>query len=209
MRDQTYYQELLPDNVYHLFSRAVGNEKLFIIEPNYHFFLKKFYQHTDGICDLLTYSLLPNHFHLMVEIRCAVEIETLFCKVKNRVFDEQRDSLPDFIMERFSNLLNSYAKAFNKIYHRKGGLFIDYLKRSVISQDADFAALVWYIHKNAVHHGLTNRIGEWKFDGYNEILGTEVTRLQREKVINFFGGPDQLINFHDQPIFLKSQVLDY
>jgi hypothetical protein len=37
------------------------------------------------------------------------------------------------LMERFANLCNSYTKSYNKVYERKGALFIDYLKRQKLT----------------------------------------------------------------------------
>src|SRR6478609_6127388 len=142
MNSENYHQPLIPQNTYHLFSRAVGSEQLFRTEENYAFFLNKLKQHTDCVCEYYTYSLLPNHFHLLGRIRSALEIQTAFSQAKKKVFDENLHSLSDFIMERFSNSLNSYTKAFNKVYQRKGSLFIDYLKRSVVKDEDDLAALI-------------------------------------------------------------------
>lgn len=36
-----YHIPLLPDTIYHIFNRAVGNEKLFREEDNYRYFLTK------------------------------------------------------------------------------------------------------------------------------------------------------------------------
>jgi hypothetical protein len=69
-------------------------------------------------------------------------------------------------LERFSNLLNSYTKAINKVNKRKGALFIDYLKRSKINKDSDFTSYIWYVHKNEIHHQLAKVIGEWQYDSY-------------------------------------------
>ncbi len=111
--------------------------------------------------------------------------------------------LSDFIMERFSNFLNGYAKAFNKMYNRKGALFIDYLKRRKADSDADFTALVWYIHKNAVHHQITKTVGQWRFDSYSTHLSDAPTMLQRKDILKWFGNSKEYIRFHRQPIYPK------
>ena len=209
MKSENYHQPLIPDNTYHLFSRAVGSEQLFKTEENYRFFLNKLTQHTDCVCELYTYSLLPNHFHLLGRIRSVEEIETAFCQNKKKVFDENLHSLSDFIMERFSNFLKSYSKAFNKVNNRKGSLFIDYLKRSLVKDDGDLAALIWYIHKNAIHHGYTTSIGEWKFDGYKDLLSSAPTSILRNEVFEFYGNKTRFLQVHKQPVFLKNRILDY
>jgi REP element-mobilizing transposase RayT len=209
MKPENYHQPLIPDNTYHLFSRAVGSEQLFKTDENYFFFLNKLKQHTDPVCQLYTYSLLPNHFHLLGRIRSASEIESAFHQAKKKVFDENLHSLSDFIMERFSNLLNSYTKSFNKIHHRKGSLFIDYLKRSLIKDDGDLASLIWYIHKNAIHHGYTNSIGEWRFDGYKDLLSNAPTAMLKSEAIEFYGSMEHFVQVHQQPVFVKNVVLDF
>ena len=117
-----YHQQLMPNHTYHLFSRAVGNEKLFLVSENYLFFLQKLKHHTSSSCKIYCYSLLPNHFHLMVKIGDEATIIKHFEDVKKVGFQHLQHDICDFIMERFSNLLNSYTKAFNKMHKRKGAL---------------------------------------------------------------------------------------
>ena len=77
-----YHQDLLPDHTYHLFSRAVGSEKLFLNDDNYLFFLQKLKQHTSGVCRIYCYTLLPNHFHLLVLINEEETITPHFQEIK-------------------------------------------------------------------------------------------------------------------------------
>ena len=79
-----YHQKLIPDNSYHLFSRAIGNEKLFLSSDNYLYFLDKLKQHTDSVCKIYSYSLLPNHFHLLAKIEDENSIIQQFEKVKKK-----------------------------------------------------------------------------------------------------------------------------
>jgi putative transposase len=198
-----YHQPLIPSQSYHLFSRAVGNEKLFLSHENYLFFLQKLKQHTTGVCKLYCYSLLPNHFHLFVKINNEEEIIKHFEEVKKIKYQLLQHNLSDFIMERFSNFLNSYTKAFNKVNNRKGALFMDYLKRSMVNDASDFTAYIWYIHKNAVHHQITKNIGDWQYDSYQSILSNAPTSLLRNKVIEWFGNKEELIKFHQQQVIPK------
>jgi len=199
-----YHEPLFPGEVYHLFNRAVGNEKLFISEENYHFFIQKYFQHTEKICDTFCYCLLPNHFHLLVRIKPAEELKLYFEEIKKGKIDiSQMNKISDFVMERFSNWLNSYTKAFNKVNSRKGSLFIDYTKRQQINNDASFGKLIHYIHANPVHHGYCKQIDEWHFSSYHQILAKRNSRLLYNEVLHFFSGEDQFKLFHEQPIERK------
>jgi len=199
-----YHVPLSPSNTYHIFSRAVGNEKLFRSDENYRFFLARLVIYVLPVADIFTYSLLPNHFHLLLRIKEEHIIKDQFKQRKKIPFRENVHSLPDFIMEQFSNWLNSYTKAYNKRFRRKGALFMDYLKRSRVEKESDFASFVFYIHKNAVQHSLCKQIGDWNYDGYRALLSEKPTRLLRDEMIGWFGSRKLFIDFHRQPINLKT-----
>jgi REP element-mobilizing transposase RayT len=198
-----YHQPLIPGEIYHLFSRAICNEKLFKCEENYLFFLRKCNEHTQPVADFYTYSLMPNHFHMLIRIKPREHLAEAYENLKGKPFIPLKTDISDFIMERFSNWLNSYTKSFNKVYNRKGGLFMDYLRRSKAIANKDFMTFAFYIHKNAVHHGLTQKIGEWPFDGYNSILSNEPTTLLREEMLALFGGREAFVKFHQQHVERK------
>jgi len=203
-----YNIPLSPDCSYHIFSRANGNEKLFLNEENYKFFLGRFKIHVGPVANTFAYNLLPNHFHFLIRIKTLEEIKSHFLKVKrNKHFDEELVS--DFIMERFGNLLNSYTKSFNKRNNRKGGLFMDNMRRVEIIDDSHFASEIFYVHKNAVHHQYAKTIEEWCWSSYNSLLRESPTELLRNEIMDFFGGKDAFIKFHQQVIFPKDNHIEY
>ena len=200
------HQPLIPNGIYHVFSRAVGSEKLFITESNYLYFLQKLKQHIEGVAKVYCYSLLPNHFHILIKVNDEETISKKYEEVKKKPYSQLQTNLSEFIMERFGNLLNAYTKAFNKMNDRKGNLFMDTMKRNKAENDDMITAFIFYIHKNAVHHGLTSEIGEWKFDSFNSFLSNHKTELLRDEVISWFGKKKDFIHFHKQSIVLKFQI---
>ena len=111
-------------------------------------------------------------------------------------------------MERFGNLLNSYTKSFNKRNKRKGGLFIDTMRRVEVLDDSQFGTTIFYVHKNAVHHQYATTIDEWFWSSYNSLLSNSPTMLLRDEVIEFFGGKDGFEKFHQQTIYLKDNSIE-
>ena len=198
-----YYIPLLADTTYHIVSRAMGNEKLFLHDENYRFFLARYQKYISPVADTLAFSILPNHFHFMVQIKPYTLLEEL-CKVKKPILITKENWQPDFIMQQFSNMLNSYTKSFNKMYNRKGALFMDYLRRVEIKSDGQFTSTVFYIHKNAVHHGLCKKIPDWKYCSYNAMLSNNPTYLLRQTVLDSFGGREKFIAYHNQHVVLKN-----
>lgn len=201
-----YYGPLLSDNMYHIMSHAVGNEKLFRNDDNYKFFLTRYNKYITPLADTFAYSLLPNHFHFLIQIKPYPELQEYYKIIKPHGKAE-KNWQPDFVMQQISNLLNSYAKSFNKKNNRKGALFMDYLRRVEVITDAQYSATVFYIHKNAVHHGYCKAIPDWLWSSYNSFLTNAPTKLQRQKVLEWFGGSEKFIEFHTQPIYLKNAVI--
>ncbi len=188
---EKYHIPLQPGRYYHLFNHSVGDELLFKTADNFQFFLKKYILHTGNICDTFGYTLMPNHFHFAVKIKSKEECEVQFKKIKDFPFDSQKHSLSDFLMERFGNLCNSYTKSYNKVYERKGGLFIDYLKRAEIDNDKYFCNLINYIHFNAVHHGFCKKPLDWKWTSLHTFLANKKTRIKIAEVLEKFGSIDK------------------
>ena len=108
-----YQDNFEADNFFHVFNHAVGNENLFQNEDNFNYFLKKYNEHTHIIWDTYSYCLMPNHFHFLIKIKPIEELQ----KLSNFSEDVHK-----FVMQKLSNFLNGYAKAYNIKYKRKGAL---------------------------------------------------------------------------------------
>ena len=194
-----YHIQLFPEKTYHLLSRANGSEKLFREEENYRFFLEKMTKYILPVVRIQSYCLLPNHFHLLAKIREMEAIEEHFrIKKPEVIFREEMAS--DFIMERFSNMLNSYSKSFNKKYNRKGSLFMDYMRRVEIESVRQMKATVFYIHKNPVHHGYCKKPREWEWSSYRDFIHTDWSIVEREEVFENFGGRSEFFQYHSRPL---------
>jgi len=201
-----YHLPLHLDTYYHIFSRTNGNEKLFRQEDNYRYFLEKYNQHISPIADTTAWGLLPNHFHFLIRIKSQEDINAHY-ELKKRGKPLQAEVIPDFLMERFSNWLNSYTKAFNKMYQRKGSLFMDYMRRVAVTKDDQYGATIFYIHKNPVHHGLCKKIEDWQWSSYHGYLHEQPTTDASREALTWFGGLKGFIQYHQQPIDLKNAVV--
>ena len=192
---------------YHVFSRAVGDEKVFRDEENYHYFLDRLRHHVSPVAAVLAYSLMPNHFHLLIRIREEEEVMKYFLHIKKVRFNAEVHSLNKFVMERFSNWLNGYCKAINKRYRRRGGLFMDYLRRNKAEEYGALFNFLFYIHNNAVHHGLAQKIGLWPYDSYRSLLSSGGTWLDRDEVMTLFESKQTFARFH-QKISAPDSLID-
>ena len=176
---------------YHVYNHANGIENIFKEQKNYYYFLLKYKQHIGSVADTYAYCLLPNHFHILLKTRPLAKISLEKSMKKQMVFQ-------DLISQQMSNFFNAYTKAFNKMYDRKGSLFLDNVKRKKIGEESYFTAIVFYIHYNPIHHGFAKRIDTWKHCSYNSLISDKPTLLRREDVLEWFGGKDSFIAFHQQ-----------
>jgi putative transposase len=193
---------LVPEAYYHVFNRAIGNEKLFVIADNYRYFFQLFHSYISPVADLFCFSLLPNHFHFFLRTRDATAISTQMEKLNYR-HGNAVDLIPDFLLQQFSNCFNAYTKAFNNQQKRKGKLFMEPFNRKTIATPEYYTKIIHYIHANPVHHGFCKKIKEWPYSSYYGLLSGEKGWIKYEEVINWFGSVAEFAKFHDQPIQRK------
>jgi REP element-mobilizing transposase RayT len=103
----------------------------------------------------------------------------------------------------FSNFYNAYAKGFNRTYSRTGSLFQRPFGRIRVSSDAYFVQLVVYVHHNAQKHGLVADFRDWPHSSYHALLSEKPTRLEREAVLEWFGGLAGFEGTHGQEADLR------
>ena len=176
-----------PDSFYHIYNKGNNKEKIFFIDENYIFFLKKFEKYLFRFIDIYAFCLIPNHFHLLVKTK--TELNSM-----QEMDISQSDSL---ITEQFRLLLMSYAKAINKQERREGSLFKRNLNIKPIIHDNHLLSLIAYIHTNPVHHHLTNDFENYKWSSYKSILSNKATKLKRKEIIELFDGKNNFIQYHE------------
>ena len=90
-----------------------------------------------------------------------------------------------------------------------GSLFMQNMKREVVNDDGGFCKVVHYIHANPVHHQFVKGIDQWPHSSYKIFLSKAPTKLDREYVLQVFGGLDWFIKYHQQPIDPKNKWMDF
>ncbi len=167
---------LVDGEIYHVFNRGNNRGVIFPRRQNYYYFLQKVEKYVKPCCDILTWCLMPNHFHFLIHANAnsvpLVQIDGIDC-------------------QRFSQgikvLLCSYARGINKQEGRTGSLFQQNTKGLCVSAvSRDYALTAFhYIHQNPMKAGLVDRMEDWEFSSFREYLGKANTRLcNRELAIN-------------------------
>jgi putative transposase len=207
-------EPLLAGGVYHIYTHANGSENLFLSDDNFNFFLRKYGEHIYPIADTYAYCLMPNHLHLMVRMKEEAEVlkylegqnldGPTFKKVAHTKAAstlqgfETLGGFSKYASQQFSNLFNAYTQSFNKMYGRKGSLFMPNFKRRLVEDEHYFTRLIAYIHNNPVHHGFVQDLFDWPHSSIQAYLMDKPSKLDRKYLQDWFGNKESLLLFHQQ-----------
>ena len=170
-KERNFYK----NTFHHLYNRGANKDLIFFERENYFYFLKrmKYYRYKYGI-NILTYCLMPNHFHLFVQQTTNERSIAMF----------------------LSSLLNSYVKSVNQKYKRSGTLFESKTKSKQIKDEAYFKWVIKYILENPVKAGLAESISDWEFSNAMDLLNMRNgTITDINYVTSFFQSKEIMIEF--------------
>ena len=215
-------EKLIPNQSYHIFNHANGFENIFKEDRNFKYFLEKYVEYICPIAETYAYCLLPNHFHLVIRIRKREVIEKLirrkfnFSKVsldfgKVGLINEEKiddKSIELFLSKQFANLFSSYTQSFNKVYKRRGSLFIKNFKREAILDKEYFLNAIVYVHRNPIHHGFCTQFSDWCYTSYSEIKEQKSDIIELTKLFKVFDGHLNYLNFHTQQLIKFNQSVE-
>ena len=89
-------------HLYHIYNRGINSDLIFLEEKNYDFFLKRLNEYLLPHIYLISYCLMPNHFHLIVKIKeTGVLIDDMIDK--NRITFLSRKSFQRFLRKLFKS----------------------------------------------------------------------------------------------------------
>jgi len=122
-----------PGGIYHIYNQGNNRQLVFYSRDNYLYFLRKLRIHIMPFADVLAWCMMPNHFHLMVEVK-EVEVESLapafsegftFSEALTNPAGGEAFIKP--VKTTFNHsigvLLRSYTRAINVQENRTGSLF--------------------------------------------------------------------------------------
>lgn len=215
---------------YHIYNRANGSENLFREDRNCTYFLDKWKLYINPIATTYAWCLMPNHFHFLVKIKDEEEILQLLTdkqtsqkfatskveeqtsrkyttQIAGQTFGKFKDDteISNYLSKQFSRLFSSYAQSYNKVYKRKGSLFIPNFKYKEISDENYLRQVVLYIHNNPIHHGFTKRMDEWKYSSYHSFLKEQ--NATTNIITNLFDNTDNFVHSHENYSVSKSDTL--
>jgi putative transposase len=162
------YKEFAEGEIYHIYNRGVNKMSIFLDEQDFRVFMDRlkenlfpeFTNHSSvhkhvarrkllpaGSYDLISYCLMPNHFHLLIKQNTDLPITQLILKV-----------------------CTGYSKYFNKKYGRIGAIFQDRFKSVRIQKNNQLLWVSYYIHKNPIEAGFVENPNNYKWSSFSEYI---------------------------------------
>ena len=168
--------KLDPNEIYHLYNRGNNRQAIFFEEDNYRYFLEKVRVYLLPYCEFLAYSLMPNHFHFLIQ---ADDRTVIPYRKGSKIYDDQKRNPVELTLFAWGlqRMLSSYARSINKRFNRTGSLFQQNTKSKKTSSDVfseDYALKCFsYIHNNAVAAGLVSDPKDYIYSSYNDYLNND------------------------------------
>jgi len=136
---------------------------------------------TKDLVDVMVFTLMPNHFHLLIR-------------------QKQKGGITKFMQK----VCTGYTMYFNKKYKRVGGLFQGRFKSVLVSRKEHFIYLPYYIHSNPlalnINHANTTDwranmlyLTDYRWSSFPDYIGIKnfPSVTYREFILSIFGGDKQ------------------
>lgn len=183
MPSRNIIKTYVPDSYYHIYCRGVNKDTVFNQSKDYAVFLnllKRYlskkpvkdkqgreYIHLYGELELLSYCLMPNHFHLLIYQISSTAMQQLM-----------------------HGVLTSYSGYFNKTNGRRGPLFESCYKASLISNDSYLEHISRYIHLNP------NNWKDYKYSSLPYYIDkSRAEWLRHKRISNLFDPQQSYVQF--------------
>lgn len=172
-------EKLTAGSIYHICTKANGNDLLFRDDRDYFYFIQKMKLRLTEAWEILAYSLLPDEIHFVVRIEKA--------EIDGEVVDHST---------LLSHLLNGYVQHYNHKYYRSGSLLNRSFRRQLISNDEELKETICRIHNLPLMRKLVTHSAKWKFSSCRQIKERVGDKLAAQ-VRRLFGGKRNYEASHD------------
>jgi putative transposase len=137
----------------------------------------------NGEVELISYCLMPNHYHLIV-------------KQKN----------PGGVSKLIKQISNAYTYYFNRKYEKEGSLFQGKYKAIAI-EPANLTEIIRYIHLNPTSSWLVDNPKDYQWSSHREYLEQAEGLCSKEEVLKEFESIKDFQNFiNDQNNYKNNLV---
>ncbi len=187
--------------IYHCISRVVDRRFVFGDEERECFRMFMRMQENFTGCRVLSYSVMSNHFHILLEVPpmpeggisdsellkrlSACSGDALVAGVEKDLLDARKEGDKERIAEihdRFTyrmhnlsefmkTLLQRFTRWFNRTHERSGTLWEERYKSVIVESGVAARTIAAYIDLNPVRAGMVEDPADYRWSGYGEAVG--------------------------------------
>lgn len=195
------YKDFAEGEIYHIYNRGVGKMDIFLDDEDFAMFINRLSENLypellnnsnltnrekrrkllpANSFELISYCLMPNHFHFLIQQKTELSIGKLILKIST-----------------------SYSKYFNKKNDRIGAVFQDRFKAVRVDSNEQLLWLSYYIHNNPRKAGIIEDLLQYQWGSYLDYVGIRKGNLCKKEIIT-----KQLIKSNYSKFFNESQKIE-
>jgi len=201
---------LAPEQIYHIFNRGVAALPIYLVSRSYLRFLDlvDYYRFSNTPCSFSNLLKLPREerINLLTRLRKenAIHVEILtYCLMPNHFHFLLKQVIDNGTSTFMRNLQNSYAKYFNIKNERAGPLFQSMFKAVRIESDEQLLHVSRYIHLNPSTAYIVEpeKLEDYRWSSY-------LIYLDKDSVDHSFVNPEIILEFFKNRREYRKFVLD-
>jgi len=173
---------------YHIYNRGINKQQVFFNQTDYRLFLKLIRVNIAEYSEILSYALIPNHFHLIIWIKDQIVFEGK--SIEDPVL------IGKIVSEQFRRMFIRYSMTINKSRQRTGSLFSRPFRRNVILGEELLKYKIFYTHYNPIKHGICNTFEDYLYSSYKEIIKENSGLITKSRLIQVFGSIESFREYH-------------
>lgn len=203
-RSTLFTERLHAGNIYHIYNQTNNKESMFKSVGNRIRFLRNLEKYISPFAHIFAYNLLDNHFHLLIEVLMKEEMlrlhskqffQFLSNKCQELIYSDE-DNMDEILENRFRSMLSGYSNYFNRTNKRRGNFFHRPFCRKLIDNNEYFKKATYYIHANAIKHGLVDDILVHDWTSFHSVMIGDQSLLSLDKMYEYFGGEGEFFRYH-------------
>ena len=187
--------------IYHCVSRVVDRRFVFGDEEREHFRMFMRMQENFSGCRVLSYCVMSNHFHILLEVPpvwalelddegllkrlSAIYSEAFVAEIAKELTEARSEENEEYVTEiyrRFTcrmhdlsefmkTLLQRFTRWFNRTHDRTGTLWEQRYKSVIVESGEAARTMAAYIDLNPVRAGMVSDPAEYRWSSYGEAIG--------------------------------------
>lgn len=191
--------------IYHIFNRSVESRPIFKIRRDHLRAIETidFYRYSDWPIKLSKFRVLNIEEKQLLEKRIKSESKKMvrllsYCLMPNHIHFLLQQIKDKGISRFMSNFTNSYTRYFNVRHRRKGHLFQSMFKAVRIETNEQLLHVSRYIHLNPVISYIINEkeINKYEWSSYPEFLGVSPFEIcDPDLILSQFSSPQEFQKF--------------